>query len=80
MKRTKTRFLGLLLATLMLLSFAAFGKDHPEQSSVSEAAEPTPSSVEEVAGTTINATLFDLTYDEADGWVYEEDDFYDYDD
>lgn len=79
MKRTKIRFLCLLLTALMLLILTACGKDHPEQSSAS-AAEPASSPVEEVAGTTINATLFDLTYDEADGWVYEEDDFYDYDD
>lgn len=80
MKRTKIRFLCLLLTALMLLILTACGKDHPEQSSESEAPAPASSSVEEGAGTTINATLFDLTYDEADGWVYEEDDFYDYDD
>ena len=77
MKRTKIGFLCLLLATLMLLSLTACGKESPKPNSTSEAAEPVSSSVKEVAGTTINATLWDLTYDEADGWVYEEDDFYD---
>ena len=71
------RILSLLLAALMLFSLAACGgKDGPEPSQTTEGTEQTPPPVE-TAGTTINAALFDLTYDEADGWVYEEDDFYD---
>ena len=78
--KTKLKLSGLFLAALMLFSLTACGKDSPEPSSTSEETEQTKPPVEAGSGTTINATLWDLTYDEADGWVYEEDDFYDNDD
>ena len=39
--------------------------------------EQTKPPVEAGSGTTIHTNLWDLTYDEADGWVYEEDDLHD---
>ena len=65
-----------LLAVLMLFSFAACGKDSPEPTQTPEGTEQTAPPAATVEGTTIDATLWDLIYDEADGWVYEEDDFY----
>ena len=78
--KTKLKLSGLFLAALMLFSLTACGKDSPEPSSTSEGTEQTKPPVEAGSGTTINTNLWDLTYDEADGWVYEEDDFYDNDD
>lgn len=57
----------LLFAALMLLSLTACSKEEQEPEVVMESAK------------TINASLWDLVYDEKDGWVYEEDDFYDED-
>lgn len=57
----------LLFAALMLLSLTACTKEEQEPEVVMESAK------------TINASLWDLVYDEKDGWVYEEDDFYDED-
>ena len=78
--KTKLKLSGLFLAALMLFSLTACGKDSPEPSSTSEETEQTKPPVEAGSGTTIHTNLWDLTYDEADGWVYEEDDFYDNDD
>ena len=77
--KTKLKLSGLFLAALMLFSLTACGKDSPEPSSTSEETEQTKPPVEAGSGTTIHTNLWDLTYDEADGWVYEEDDFYDND-
>ncbi len=76
----KFRISCFLLAALMLFSLAACGKDSPEPSSASKETEQTKPPVESGSETTIHANLWDLTYNEADGWVYEEDDFYDHDD
>lgn len=78
--KTKFKLSCLFLAALMLFSLTACGKDNPEPSSTSEGTEQTKPPVEAGSGTTIHTNLWDLTYDEADGWVYEEDDFYDNDD
>lgn len=65
--KIKIGFTCLLFAALMLLSLTACSKEEPEPEVVMESAK------------TINASLWDLVYDEKDGWVYEEDDFYDED-
>ena len=75
--KTKFKLSCLFLAALMLFSLTACGKDNPEPSSTSEGTEQTKPPVEAGSGTTIHTNLWDLTYDEADGWVYEEDDFHD---
>ena len=75
--KTKLKLSGLFLAALMLFSLTACGKDSPEPSSTSEGTEQTKPPVEAGSGTTINTNLWDLTYDEADGWVYEEEELYD---
>ncbi|MDY3014619.1 MAG: hypothetical protein SOR61_05420 [Evtepia sp.] len=56
---------SLVLAALMLLSLTACTKE--------EKKAPAP---EAKSPKTVNAALWDLVYDEADGWVYKEDDFY----
>ena len=83
--KTKLKLSCLVLAALMLFSLAACGKDSPEPSpapSSEPSSEPegtveTKPPVEAGSETTINTNLWDLTYDEADGWVYEESDLYD---
>ena len=75
--KNKSKISCLLLAAMMLFSLTACGKDDPEPGSTSEGTEKTKSPVEAGSGTTIHTNLWDLTYDEADGWVYEEDDFHD---
>ena len=75
--KTKLKLSCLFLAALMLFSLTACGKDNPEPSSTSEGTEQTKPPVEAGSGTTIHTNLWDLTYDEADGWVYEEDDLHD---
>ena len=75
--KTRLRISCLLLAALMLFSLTACGNPEPETPEPApEETEPEVSS-EAKSPKTINANLWDLTYDEADGWVYEEDDFYD---
>ena len=75
--KNKLKISFLLLAALLLFSLTGCGKDSPESSQTPEETEQTAPPAETVAGTTINAALWDLTYDETDGWIYEEDDFYD---
>ena len=76
MKQSKRRTLCLSLAALMLFGLASCGKDDPKP-------DPTPveTAQEKPAGTdslkTIHTNLWDLSYDEQDGWIYDEDDFYD---
>ena len=67
----------LLFAALMMFMVTACSKNETEtEPEVKEPAkQETPA--EETASKTINANLWDLSYDEQDGWVYEEDDFYD---
>lgn len=67
----------LLFVTLMLFTFTACGKDTSEtqgQTSVGTKLE-IPASMK--SPKTVNANLWDLVYDEEDGWIYEDDDFYD---
>lgn len=78
--KNKLKICCLLFPILMLFSLTACGEKDPESSQTPEGIEQTTPPVETAAGTTINTNLWDLTYDEADGWVYEEDNFYDNDD
>lgn len=64
MKKRKG-FTCLLLAAAMIFCLPACGKEGEGQTA------------EVKNGQTVNATLWDLAYDDQDGWVYEEDDFYD---
>ena len=75
--KNRLRISCLLLAALMLFALAACGKDSPEPSSTPEGSVETKPPVEAENETTINTNLWDLTYDEADGWVYEEEELYD---
>ena len=75
--KTRLRISCLLLAALMLFALAACGKDSPEPSPTPEGTEQTKPPAQPAAESTIHTPLWDLSYDEADGWVYEEDDFYD---
>ena len=70
--KNKLKISCLLLATLMLFTLAACGEEGTEGT---EQKEP----VEMQSPQTIHTNLWDLTYDEQDGWVYEENDFYDED-
>lgn len=54
----------LLLAAVMIFCLPACGKEGDGETA------------EVKDGQTVNATLWDLVYDDQDGWVYEEDDFY----
>lgn len=80
--KNKLKIWYLLLAVLMLAGLAACGKENPKPkpSPTPKATEQATPPVEEVDGTTVKAALLELTYDSADGWVYEEDNFYDSDD
>ena len=75
--KTRLRISCLLLAALMLFALAACGKDSPEPSPTPEGTEQTKPPAQPAAESTIHTPLWDLSYDDADGWVYEEDDFYD---
>ena len=67
----------LLFTTLMLFTFTDCGKDASETQEQTSAGtkQEIPASVK--SPKTVNASLWDLVYDEEDGWTYEEDDFYD---
>ena len=77
MKQTKTRALSLILAVLMLFSFAACGKNNPESPDTASEGTDQQKAAEMKSPKTINTNLWDLVYDEQDGWIYEEDEFYD---
>lgn len=49
----------------------------PPETDPPETDPPETASISMASPKTINTNLWDLSYDEADGWVYEEDDFYD---
>lgn len=89
MKNQMKKLLCLLLALVMVCSLAACGGDGNKETteeSTEPSAEATDTSdsaqesTEPSTGseTTISTPLWDLTYDEADGWVYDaEEDLYD---
>ena len=70
--KKKIGLICLFFAALMMFTVTACSKSETETEP--EVKEP---SMQETASKTINANLWDLSYDEQDGWVYEEDDFYD---
>lgn len=83
MKDHLQQLLCLLLAATMAMSMAACGEDGEkiteepsEQISATTPVEPSEeenaASAEEDTNQTIHATLWDLTYDTADGWIYDE--------
>ena len=65
--KNKLKISFLLLAALLSFSLTGCGKDSTEPSQTPEETEQTTPPAETVAGTTINAALWDLTYDETDG-------------
>ena len=73
MKQKKTRILSLFLAALMLLSLSACGKKEPEPPDATPEGTGQKEPAEMKSPKTINTNLWDLSYDEQDGWVYEED-------
>ena len=66
------KLIALLLAMMMVLTFAACGNTTPEETDPT----PTPGQSVSTEGTTLTTNLWSLTYDDS-LWVYEEDDFYD---
>lgn len=62
--KKKKGLMCLLLAAAMIFCLPACSKDGEE------------TSAEVKDGTTVNANLWDLVYDDKDGWTYTEDDFY----
>lgn len=79
MKQQCKQMLCLLLMAALILTLAACGgKDDAAPTtagsveSTTQSTKPTDSPVEGGTKKTISATLWDLTYDEADGWVYNE--------
>lgn len=70
----------LSLAVLMLFTLAACGKKGPEKPDPEAGGSTQEDPVKGKNAKTVNTDLWDLTYDEADGWVYEEDDVYDNED
>ncbi len=90
MKRTKMRMLCLILTALLLIGLAACGRSDPPpmesseedgagsaSSQASATTEQNANAGEMVSPKTVDTTLWDLSYDEADGWIYEEDELYD---
>lgn len=91
MKNQIKRLLCLLLALTMVCALAACGgggdEETTEDTTPATNAPDVPDDTQEAtestasAGTTLSTPLWDLTYDEADGWVYDaEEDLYDRDD
>ena len=75
---TKLKLSCLSLAALMLFSLTACGNKGPKAPAPTESSPQ--SSAEMKSPKAINTNLWDLTYDEADGWVYEEEELYNKDD
>lgn len=77
MKQRKTRIFCLLLAVLMLFSFVACGKNDPAPPDTSAKGSDSQQTAEMQSPKTINTNLWDLVYDEQDGWIYDEEELYD---
>lgn len=85
--KKKTEFMCLFLTVLMMTGFTACGTNDPEEpeQKVEETQKTEQiqdensqkTSSEEEFTKTIETSLWELSYDEQDGWIYEEDDFYD---
>lgn len=77
--KKKLRMTCLIFAALMAFTVTSCGKSTPStEGQTSEGTEQSTSTGTE-SSKTINTKLWDLSYEEEDGWVYEEDDFYDKD-
>lgn len=81
MKR-KTGFLCLILTAIMMFSVTACGKEEPEAPKPETKKEVQEEKKQEVSAElkspkTISTNLWELSYDEGDGWLSGEDDFYD---
>lgn len=77
MKKKRMKIFCLFLSALMLLSLAACGKDDPKPKNKTPEKEEKETGTEVKSSKTLETNLWDLSYDEADGWVYTEDEFYD---
>ena len=80
------KLLAILLALVMVLTLAACGEDKeeggkPDNNPDQQTRDTTPqdTDVDTPAGTTLQTPLWTLVYDEADGWVNQEDNFDDSD-
>lgn len=79
MKNQIKQLLCLLMALVMVFSMAACGgsddkkttKDPASSTDAPDVTDTTQEATEPIVGTTISTALWDLTYDEADGWVYD---------
>ena len=77
MKQTTTRAFCLILGVLMLFSFAACGKNDPAPPDTASEGAGQQEASEIKSPKTISMNLWDLVYDEQDGWIYDEDEMYD---
>ena len=82
--KKKTGLTFLIFAALVIAGFTACGKNTQEtkeqtQGTKAETQEETEQETSAAlqSAKTLNTSLWDLTYDEQDGWVYSEEEFYD---
>ena len=69
MKQTTTRAFCLILGVLMLFSFAACGKNDPAPPDTASEGAGQQEASEIKSPKTISMNLWDLVYDEQDGWI-----------
>ena len=73
--KNKLRLSCLLLGAVMLFSLAACGKKGGDTTDPKESGGDSEFSTELKSPKTMTTSLWELVYDEADGWVYKEDNF-----